>query len=647
MSNRPGAAAWSRTAGYGAAVLAAVLLFVALPLAHERWLQLVLMGRNDGSGPVLHAASYVGLGITMVLIFACTTLMAACVLNHHGHALACIVLSLMALTFGQTLEPFLVVATGKSWASGLAEATSLTLLLFMLLRLPGVGVFRSASGWVALAALFAQAGGLALATAGPQAPGWLPAVTAAGWLAVLFGLVSAGLVRFRRRGADRLPGRGLLWGAMALAVFFLLLTGLVQGATAPGSLADLLAQFALFASFSLLALAIAASVLRESWEDRSGVLAAVFTSAGLSLSLVLAFGLALWAQMASGHGPVPGIWVMASMAAVAAFLHPAFRWLRPLVARLVYGRAASTEEFIAQLLGRISGFPPTATAQESLEHCLDVVCRGLGLSSLSANPDGTLLGEPATRARALALPVFAPVADTVRTRAHLARATRIVGQVRAERLRVVEDERRRLRHDLHDELGPALGAAVLNLQAAGNLVGALADARGRMALELLDATQEQLRSLIGRIRHIVRGLRPAVLHDGGLGTALQSLAAGTRSGPGTLIDLGTLPRPLPAAVETAAYLLAAEATENHRRHVGTGTCTVRAHVRPGPDGGVLLLEITDQGPGFDPTTVTPGLGLASMRQRALDLGGVFKLESGPHGTLIRAEFPLPRPVHEP
>jgi signal transduction histidine kinase len=211
----------------------------------------------------------------------------------------------------------------------------------------------------------------------------------------------------------------------------------------------------------------------------------------------------------------------------------------------------------------------------------------------------------------------------------------LLAAVRAAQERLVlarEEERRRLRRDLHDGLGPALAGLTLqvdtvrNLFSAGNADASLLRLRSGIQDSVLD------------VRRIVEGLRPAALDDVGLVQAVRQLAAHHRQ-PAVEVVADPLPR-LPAAVEVAAYRIIQEALANAVRH--SRAQAVRVALDLPPDG--LVLTVTDDGTGV----VTPrldGVGLGSMRERAEEIGGRFTIDAQPGcGTTITATLPLAAPA---
>lgn len=229
------------------------------------------------------------------------------------------------------------------------------------------------------------------------------------------------------------------------------------------------------------------------------------------------------------------------------------------------------------------------------------------------------------------------LADVAKQAGVAVRAAGLTTDLLASRERLVtarEEERRRLRRDLHDDLGPLLTAIGLDLDAArthgdpDRADALLGDARAATA------------QAIGELRRVVEGLRPPALDDLGLVGALRAQAARLEGGRGIPITLDAPDLPeLPAAVEVAGFRTAIEALHNAVKHSGATSCAVRLAL----DDGELAVEVLDDGPS--PTSWTPGVGLRTMRERADELGGT--LEAGPQpggGGLVRARFPLPEGI---
>jgi signal transduction histidine kinase len=219
-----------------------------------------------------------------------------------------------------------------------------------------------------------------------------------------------------------------------------------------------------------------------------------------------------------------------------------------------------------------------------------------------------------------------------------ARSVRLIAEVERSRRQLVagrEEERRRLRRDLHDGLGPTVAGARLKVEAARSLAGVRAEA----AASLLDELDADLAGLLEEVRRISRGLRPPALDELGLMPALRAQASNfTSDGRLDLRVEGPVELPpLPAAVEAAAYWIALEALTNVGRHSAATHCLVRVRL-----GDALEVEVEDDGVGIRPGTPR-GVGLNAMRERATEVGGTFHVEPGADaaGTRVVAHLPLP------
>jgi signal transduction histidine kinase len=207
---------------------------------------------------------------------------------------------------------------------------------------------------------------------------------------------------------------------------------------------------------------------------------------------------------------------------------------------------------------------------------------------------------------------------------------------RNEIVRAREEERRRLRDDLHDGLGPALAALGMQADLARDEAGAV-NGLDRRLLEL----REGLDVALADIRRLVYDLRPPALDELGLVGALREHASRLEQGAGLEIAFtapAAMPA-LPAAVEVAAYRIAQEALTNVARHAGACHCDVQIDV-----DGALALEVADNGCGLRPGAPA-GIGFASMRRRATELGGALELvtREGVSGLTVRARLPMDPP----
>ena len=213
-------------------------------------------------------------------------------------------------------------------------------------------------------------------------------------------------------------------------------------------------------------------------------------------------------------------------------------------------------------------------------------------------------------------------------------------------------QRRRLRRDLHDGIGPTLTGLALQLNAVRNLV---VHNKREDAEETLARLEERTEDTIAEMRRLIYGLRPPALDDLGL---IPSIHQQVQSQGMVDLSIDTKPDerwenrpvfsveapeklpPLPAAVEVACYRIAQEALTNVARHAQAKACRVRLSVDR--RASVLEMEVTDDGVGM-PGERVAGVGLSSMRERAEELGGTLAVEPGPEGggTRVLARLALP------
>ena len=295
---------------------------------------------------------------------------------------------------------------------------------------------------------------------------------------------------------------------------------------------------------------------------------------------------------------------------------------------------AFASPYVRVELDRPTGSPITAEHGTPAEHVVEVPIDHGGAVI------GRILMEPGRR------PVVSRrdqqlLGDLVRLASAAMLNAELGRELQAIRERLViarEEERSRLRRELHDGLGPLLGGVKLRLETARNLAARDPD----RSLALLDAAIDDQSEVIDEIRRITHDLRPPALDDLGLVRALEQQAA-RLSGDGLTIEVaGDVPRELPPAVEVAAYRIVSEALTNARRHAGATRAYVRLeHDAPGGhDGRMLRLEVRDDGAGIPPDAVG-GVGLRSLRERAAELGGTLEIAAAEGGgTVIRAGLPL-------
>ena len=483
-----------------------------------------------------------------------------------------------------------------------------------------------------------------------------------GWFLV-FPAMFAGIaaVAVRRRSAE---------GEMREQLQLLLRAALVVGAAFVACLIGSFATPAAFdvgavaaiVSLAFLAATMAVAILRhrlyglDVFVNRALVFSALTALlGGLYVAAVLGVGSALGQDVQFGAALI-------ATALVAVAFHPLRDRLQRTVSRLLHGRRDEPYVAIATLGRRLGeAMAPTRVLPVMVETIGDelrlpyvaveltdapgepAAVRGtpdagvaLRLPLIHAGERvGTLLigarahGEPLADADRRLLEDFAHRASAA------ASAVALSIEVQRSRERLVtarEEERRRLRGDLHDGLGPTLAGAVLTIDAARRLLAADPQA----ADTLLDGAAASLEATVADVRRLVYGLRPPALDQLGLTGALRQHAAalsGAELGC-EIAEPDPLP-PLPAAVEAAAYRIAQEALANVARHAHARTAVVSITV-----GETLRLEVADDGCGL-PDDRHAGVGLTSMRERATELGGSFELAAATGGgTVVRVELPL-------
>jgi signal transduction histidine kinase len=230
-------------------------------------------------------------------------------------------------------------------------------------------------------------------------------------------------------------------------------------------------------------------------------------------------------------------------------------------------------------------------------------------------------------------------AHTVRLTEELQQLNTDLQQSRERLVTAQEEERRRLRRDLHDGVGPTLASLSQRLDTVADLVGRDPEA----SVQLLKELKGQVKRTVAEIRRLVYALRPPVLDEFGLVSAIREHVA-SYMGPNGLqitFDVTEAMPPLPAAVEVAAYRIVLEAFTNVIRHAEASQCTIKIKL----DGNSLLLEVSDDGKGLL-TKTHSGIGFTSMQERASELGGEYVIENiSAGGTRISARLPIVGSAH--
>jgi signal transduction histidine kinase len=456
---------------------------------------------------------------------------------------------------------------------------------------------------------------------------WLWAVSESRWvLSVLVG-VACLVLRYRR--GDEVVRRRLRWLVAAAAVIVV--------AVAPWAFVAGTPILVLF-TIPLLPAAVTLAVLRHQMLEIRLVVARGLAYAFLS-GLVLAAYAAL-VLVLSG---------VVSALVVALLALPLRSRLQRAVDRLLYGER-SNPVAVASRVGRSLGAGLPETLEEvrlalRLPHVAllvdDVLVAAAGVRGGDEVPlpldEATLVvglrpGErrlaPADE-RVLTL-LAGPLSTAVR-------ATRLLEELQHSRARLVraqEEERRRLRRELHDGLGPLLTGVALSADTAWNLGG---DSAGELRSKLA-AVRSDSRTAITEVRRIVDDLGSVSLDELGLAQALRLRAAQTtRRTDGSplraTVDAAPMPA-LPPAVEQAVYRIATEALTNVVRHSEASSVTIRLAADP----RALHCEVLDDGRTTEPWR--PGVGLSGMHERVAELGGTCSVGPAPGGGHVRVCLPL-------
>lgn len=359
------------------------------------------------------------------------------------------------------------------------------------------------------------------------------------------------------------------------------------------------------------------------------------------------------------RGEDPRLGSLLAAAVIAVGFAPLQRHLRVVVDRAIYGRRGDPATVLADLT---TGVQRARDPGEVLPALVLGLAKALKLPYVAVEPERgpqVAYGDPHGRVLRLSLTHFgAPVGalvvsergpsdplspadrrvlDHVRPIASTAvYATGLSAELRRSREGVVrarEEERRRLRRDLHDGMKPALAGLALGLEAAARSAARDATALPRRMRELRDVAQ----TVAVDVGRIVEDLRPPALDEAGLVDSLREQSEWLFKSDGTRITVETpeIMPPLPAAVEVAAYRIAVEAMTNVVRHSRATSCTVSLRV-----ADTLDLRIVDNGIGLSEHT-KPGMGFDSMRERADELGGQLSIDTlTAGGVRVFASLPL-------
>ncbi|GAA5037224.1 signal transduction histidine kinase [Thermocatellispora tengchongensis] len=476
------------------------------------------------------------------------------------------------------------------------------------------------------------------------------AILTAAWTGIFVTLALAALsLLVRMRRADPIGRRQIGWPLLAFTGYIVFLLG--------GMLVPELNWVAI-AWAALVPVTVAISAMRYRLYGIDTVVSRTFVAAGL-LAVVSAvyFGAgALSSLLVSGYDQVAGL-VSALLA--GAFFQPLRRALQRAVDRLLYGRVGDPRMLADRLVQAVRRGDPA----EALAAVVGVLREGLAVEGVAvevadgepayvdsghvgASPRevplvwhgervGRLLVGPPSPRRFPAAHNERVLATLIPYAADVAHAVRMAADLQRSRERILaarEEERRRLRRDLHDGLGQSLSAMAMTLNMARLNLKDSPEA----ADELLRDLHAGMDSVAGDIRQLVYGLRPPALDDLGLAGAVRALAE-RAGGPAAEVTVEGDLDDLPAAVEVAVYRIAQEALTNVRRHARASRAEVVLRREP----AALRLLVADDGAGLPPDR-RAGVGLSSMRERTAELGGICLITGEPGaGTTVEVMLPVP------
>jgi signal transduction histidine kinase len=483
-------------------------------------------------------------------------------------------------------------------------------------------------------------------------PFWL------GAFASLFAAAWAVRSRFRRAaGVERLQLLWLAYGAVLIPLT--LIACLVESAVGNGGEGPA-TPIVLVVGLTVVPAAIGIAVFRYRLFDIELIFSRTLVYATLTTGVVAGY-LVIFLAVDQLVG-IRGVAGVIAAALVAMGFQPLREVLQRRVHRLVYGDRSDPYAALARLGQRLQSAPDPSEVFTTIVDGVSAALR-LGYCAVSLRRDdtlevaaeqgirgrepefvlplsyqgdeiGQLIAEPAPRS-VLSATDRQLLDDLARQAGAAVHSVRVMSDLQRSRERLIaarEEERLRLRRDLHDGLGPTLAALVFKI---GLIRDSVRDDPARSD-RLLQELGGETKNAIADIRSLVYALRPPALAELGLVGALREQAAllGESTGLEIAVASPHLPE-LPPAVEVAAYRIVTEALTNVARHAQASRCDVELDLRDG-----LEIDVYDDGIGFA-ESARPGVGLRSMRERADELGGSFTAgKCAPHGTRIQVRLPV-------
>jgi two-component system, NarL family, sensor kinase len=496
--------------------------------------------------------------------------------------------------------------------------------------------------------------------------GTLATVIASICIALYWGSLVAALacvvLRFRSsHGVERQQLRWVAAGATGA------IGGLLVAAAAESSGIAPVVGVLVYPALLSVPVSIAVAVLRYRLYDLD-----YLVSRAVVYGLLTAGGIAVYVAVVKGAEWLlrEGIGLGGSLlatAVIAVGFAPARDRLQRWVDRRLYGDRHDPMRAVARLGQRLRHAPGGAPSGDVLAGVLQVVCETLRLPSASLRVDGgtevASFGRPGAASEQVPLEhegqrigamvvglrageqalgaadrqVLEVLAAPVAVAVHAVLLSQELQRSRERLVAAREEERRRLRRDLHDGLGPILTAVTLKADAARSALGTAPN----QADELLAELRGDAKQAIGDLRRVVEDLRPASLDELGLLGALnQQVDRFARQGLAVTLHVPPTLPVLPAAVEVAAYRICTEALTNIVRHAHAQHASIVVAV-----DGDLCLAVQDDGAASTTNGGgwRPGVGLLSMAERAAEVGGTLQAGPTPTGGRVQARLPLELP----
>jgi signal transduction histidine kinase len=579
------------------------------------------------------------------------------------------------------LDPFwdvmkAIIGNGIGWVS----------LLYILILFPdGIAFPRRLHRWLMLSYVLIVSGYCLFILSSPQTinaelgdpnPFFIPTLAALNPifmqlanLLMLQLILFLPLIFFRYLRADALTRQQIKWLAFSVVMFVALQIPVVVYRAFTGDVLSQVNFSVLFYSFILAFPVIATgnAILRHRLYSIDIIINRTLVYGALTALVIGIYVLVVGTMSAVFQTNGSFLISLIATGVVAVSFHPLRERLQYLVDHYVYGERNNPYAVISSLSQRLETITAPGTLlpgiAETVAQALKLPFVSIALKSGDEFKTDAVYGQPADRGQITTLPLMygqeivgqmvigqvagdkpldasqhqllANIARQAGTAAHAVQLSIDLQQSRQQLVTAREEERRRLRRDLHDGLGPALAAHTIKVGAARALI----ESNPQTAAVILSELETSLADSLTDIRRLVYNLRPPALDQLGLIGALNDFIQQCNQ-RGNHATVFTLQSPeqlsaLSAAVEVATYRIVQEGVNNVIRHAHARRCQVKIETN-----GLLMIHIQDDGFGL-PSPHKYGVGLHSMRERSEELGGGFSIQNQPDGgTKVQIQLPL-------